>query len=286
LAGNAAEILSVQAAVYYDDSFGAGHALLQREFACPAMPKGLSMSQRTALVTGASRGIGRACALSLSAAGHHVVLAARQMDKLETVAGEIREKGGQATVISLDLGSADNIRESMKALLAQVGRIDILVNNAGITKDMLAMRMKQEDWEEVLRVNLTGSFLVTQAAMQGMIRERWGRIVNISSVVGQMGNAGQANYVASKAGMIGLTKTLAQELAGRNITVNAVAPGFIETDMTAVLNDQLKEKMLSLIPAKRFGTAEDIAGVVTFLASDAAAYLTGQVIGVNGGMYM
>jgi hypothetical protein len=160
LAGNAAEILSVQAAVYYDDSFGAGHALLQREFACPAMPKGLSMSQRTALVTGASRGIGRACAISLSAAGHHVVLAARQMDKLETVAGEIREKGGQATVISLDLGSADNIRESMKALLAQVGRIDILVNNAGITKDMLAMRMKQEDWEEVLRVNLTGSFLV------------------------------------------------------------------------------------------------------------------------------
>ena len=244
------------------------------------------MSQRTALVTGASRGIGRACALSLSAAGHHVALAARQMDKLETVAGEIREKGGQATVISLDLGSADNIRESMKALLAQVGRVDILVNNAGITKDMLAMRMKQEDWEEVLRVNLTGSFLVTQAAMQGMIKERWGRIVNISSVVGQMGNAGQANYVASKAGMIGLTKTLAQELASRNITVNAVAPGFIATDMTAVLNEQVKEKMLSLIPAKRFGTAEDIAGVVSFLASDAAAYVTGQVIGVNGGMYM
>lgn len=244
------------------------------------------MSQRTALVTGASRGIGRACALALSAAGHHVVLAARQLDKLEAVAAEVREKGGQATVISLDLGSAENIRESMKALLAEVGRVDILVNNAGITKDMLAMRMKQEDWEEVLRVNLTGSFLVTQAAMQGMIKERWGRIVNISSVVGQMGNAGQANYVASKAGMIGLTKTLAQELASRNITVNAVAPGFIETDMTSVLNEQVKEKMLSLIPAKRFGTAEDIAGVVTFLASDAAAYLTGQVIGVNGGMYM
>lgn len=244
------------------------------------------MSQRIALVTGASRGIGRACALSLSAAGHHVVLAARQMDKLEAAAAEIREKGGQSTVISLDLGSAENIRESMKALLAEVGRVDILVNNAGITKDMLAMRMKQEDWEEVLRVNLTGSFLVTQAAMQGMIKERWGRIINISSVVGQMGNAGQANYVASKAGMIGLTKTLAQELAGRNITVNAVAPGFIETDMTAVLNEQLKEKMLSLIPAKRFGSAEDVAGVVTFLASDAAAYVTGQVIGVNGGMYM
>ena len=244
------------------------------------------MSQRIALVTGASRGIGRACALSLAEAGHHVVLAARQMQKLEDAATEIREKGGAATVISLDLGNAENIRESFKALLAEVGRVDVLVNNAGITKDMLAMRMKGEDWEEVLRVNLTGTFLVSQAAMHGMIKERWGRIINISSVVGQTGNAGQANYVASKAGMIGLTKTLAQELASRNVTVNAIAPGFIATDMTAVLNDQVKEKMLALIPAKRFGSAEDIAGVVTFLASDAAAYITGQVIGVNGGMYM
>lgn len=244
------------------------------------------MSQRIALVTGASRGIGRACALSLAEAGHHVVLGARQMQKLEDAAAEIREKGGVATVISLDLGNAENIRESFKALLAEVGRVDVLVNNAGITKDMLAMRMKGEDWEEVLRVNLTGTFLVSQAAMQGMIKERWGRIINISSVVGQTGNAGQANYVASKAGMIGLTKTLAQELASRNVTVNAIAPGFIATDMTAVLNDQVKEKMLALIPAKRFGSAEDIAGVVTFLASDAAAYITGQVIGVNGGMYM
>lgn len=244
------------------------------------------MSQRIALVTGASRGIGRACALSLAEAGHHVVLAARQMQKLEDAAAQIREKGGVATVISLDLGNAENIRESFKALLAKVGRVDVLVNNAGITKDMLAMRMKGEDWEEVLRVNLTGTFLVSQAAMQGMIKERWGRIINISSVVGQTGNAGQANYVASKAGMIGLTKTLAQELASRNVTVNAIAPGFIATDMTAVLNDQVKEKMLALIPAKRFGSAEDIAGVVTFLASDAAAYITGQVIGVNGGMYM
>ncbi len=244
------------------------------------------MSQRIALVTGASRGIGRACALSLAEAGHHVVLAARQMEKLEEAAAEIRAKGGAATVISLDIGSAENIRESCKALLAETGRVDILVNNAGITKDMLAMRMKAEDWDEVLRVNLTGAFLVTQAVMQGMIKERWGRIINLSSVVGQMGNAGQANYAASKAGMIGLTKTLAQELAGRNITVNAIAPGFIATDMTAVLNDQVKEKMLALIPAKRFGEAAEVAGLVNFLASDAAAYITGQVIAVNGGMYM
>lgn len=244
------------------------------------------MSQRIALVTGASRGIGRATALSLAAAGHHVALAARQMEKLEEAAAEIREKGGTATVISLDLASTENVRESLKALLAEVGRVDVLVNNAGITKDMLAMRMKAEDWDEVLRVNLTGAFLVTQAVMQNMIRERWGRIINISSVVGQMGNAGQANYAASKAGVIGLTKTLAQELAARNITVNAVAPGFIETDMTAVLTEPVKEKLLSLIPARRFGSAEDVASLVTFLASDAAAYITGQVIAVNGGMYM
>lgn len=244
------------------------------------------MSERIALVTGASRGIGRACAISLAAVGHHVVLAARQMDKLEDAAGEIRSAGGKATVISIDQGNAEGIRESLKALLAEIGRVDVLVNNAGITKDMLAMRMKVEDWDEVLRVNLTGAFLISQALMQPMIKERWGRIINISSVVGQTGNAGQANYVASKAGLIGLTKTLAQELAGRNITVNAVAPGFIETDMTAVLNEQIKEKLLALIPAKRFGSAQDIAGVVTFLASDAAAYITGQVIGVNGGMHM
>lgn len=244
------------------------------------------MSERIALVTGASRGIGRACAISLAAAGHHVVLAARQMDRLEDAAGEIRSAGGKATVISIDQGNAESIRDSLKALLAEIGRVDVLVNNAGITKDMLAMRMKAEDWDEVLRVNLTGAFLISQALMQPMIKERWGRIINISSVVGQTGNAGQANYVASKAGLIGLTKTLAQELAGRNITVNAVAPGFIETDMTAVLNEQIKEKLLALIPAKRFGSAQDIAGVVTFLSSDAAAYITGQVIGVNGGMHM
>jgi len=171
-------------------------------------------------------------------------------------------------------------------LTGRVGPVDVLVNNAGITKDMLAMRMRAEDWEEVLRVNLTGAFLVTQVLMQPMIKKRWGRIINISSVVAQTGNAGQANYVASKAGMIGLTKTLALEVASRNITVNAVAPGFIETDMTAVLNEQIKEKLLGMIPAKRFGSADDIAGVVNFLASDAASYITGQTISVNGGLSM
>ena len=242
------------------------------------------MSKRIALVTGASRGIGRACAKQLALSGHHVVLAARQLDRLEEAAAEIRDSGGEATVLALDLGETASIESTLKALVAEVGTVDVLVNNAGITKDMLAMRMKLDDWEEVIRVNLTSAFLVSQVLMQPMIKSRWGRIINLSSVVAQTGNAGQANYVASKAGLIGLTKTLALELASRNITVNAVAPGFIETDMTAVLNEQIKEKLLGLIPAKRFGSAEDIAGVVNFLASDAASYLTGQTIGVNGGM--
>jgi 3-oxoacyl-[acyl-carrier protein] reductase len=245
-----------------------------------------TVSKRIALVTGASRGIGKACAESLAVAGHHGVLAARQVDKLEETAAGIRNAGGEASVLALDLAATEQIQGKIKDLLAEVGQVDVLVNNAGITKDMLAMRLKPEDWDEVIRVNLTGAFLTTQAVMQSMIRSRWGRIINISSVVAQTGNAGQASYVASKAGMIGLTKTLAIELASRNITVNAVAPGFIETDMTAVLNDQIKEKLLGMIPAKRFGSAEDIAGVVTFLASDAASYITGQTIGVNGGMAM
>ncbi len=244
------------------------------------------MSKRIALVTGASRGIGRVCAQYLAAANHHVVLAARQVEKLEEAAAEIRSTGGEATVFALDLANTEGIEAALKELLAQVGQVDVLVNNAGITKDMLAMRMKLHDWDEVIRVNLTSAFAVTQVLMQSMIKKRWGRIINISSVVAQMGNAGQANYVASKAGLIGLTKTLALELASRNITVNAVAPGFIETDMTAVLNDQIRERLLGMIPAKRFGTGEDIAGIVTFLASDAASYITGQTIGVNGGMAM
>ena len=244
------------------------------------------MTKRTALVTGASRGIGLACAKALAAAGHKVVLAARNIEKLEHAAAEIRASGGDAIVIAIDLASPESIQEAVKKAVAEVGPIHILVNNAGVTKDGLSMRMKLEDFNSVIQTNLVGAFVCAQGVMPGMMKERWGRIINIASVVGEMGNAGQANYVASKAGLIGLTKTLAQELASRGITVNAVTPGFIETDMTAGLNDEMKEKMLGLIPLKRFGKAEDIAAAVSFLAGDGASYITGHVLKVNGGMYM
>jgi 3-oxoacyl-[acyl-carrier protein] reductase len=240
---------------------------------------------KTAFVTGASRGIGRACALSLAQAGVRVVAAARDLAKLEETAFTIRAAGGEALVVAIDLASAESIKEAFTAA-KEFGRIDILVNNAGITRDGLALRMKKEDWDAVLAANLTGAFLCTQQVLQGMMKERWGRIVNISSVVAEAGNAGQANYVASKAGLIGLTKSLAQEMASRNITVNAVAPGFIETDMTAGLSAELKDNMLGHIPLKRFGKAEDVAAAVRFLASDEAGYITGHVLDVNGGMYM
>ncbi len=244
------------------------------------------MTKRTALVTGASRGIGLACAKALAAAGHKVVLAARNIEKLEHAAAEIRASGGDAIVIAIDLASPESIQEAVKKAVAEVGPIHILVNNAGVTKDGLSMRMKLEDFNSVIQTNLVGAFVCAQGVMPGMMKERWGRIINIASVVGEMGNAGQANYVASKAGLIGLTKTLAQELASRGITVNAVTPGFIETDMTAGLSDEMKEKMLGLIPLKRFGKAEDIAAAVSFLAGDGASYITGHVLKVNGGMYM
>jgi 3-oxoacyl-[acyl-carrier protein] reductase len=244
------------------------------------------MVGKTAFVTGASRGIGRACALALSEAGARVALAARDTAKLEEVAAAIRGSGREAHVVAIDLASGASIKEALAAAARDFGRIDILVNNAGITRDGLAMRMKPEDWDAVIATNLTGAFLCAQQVLPGMLRERWGRIINISSIVGQSGNPGQANYVASKAGLIGLTKSLAQEVASRNITVNAVAPGFIETDMTAALSDQLKANMLGHIPLKRFGKPEEIAAAVRFLASEEAAYITGQVIGVNGGMYM
>lgn len=244
------------------------------------------MTKRTALVTGASRGIGLACAKALAAAGHKVVLAARNIEKLEHAAAEIRASGGEAIVIAIDLASPESIQEAVKKAVAEVGPIHILVNNAGVTKDGLSMRMKLEDFNSVIQTNLVGAFVCAQGVMPGMMKERWGRIINIASVVGEMGNAGQANYVASKAGLIGLTKTLAQELASRGITVNAVTPGFIETDMTAGLSDEMKEKMLGLIPLKRFGKAEDIAAAVSFLAGDGASYITGHVLKVNGGMYM
>jgi 3-oxoacyl-[acyl-carrier protein] reductase len=236
------------------------------------------MSNRTALVTGASRGIGKACARALAGAGNRLVLAARSVEKLEEVATEIR--------VEMDLANKESIARAVDLAAKECGRIDILVNNAGVTKDGLALRMKQPDWELVLATNLSGAFYAVQAVLSGMLRERWGRIINISSVVGEMGNAGQANYVASKAGLIGLTKSLAQEVGSRNITVNEVAPGFIETDMTHGLSEELKKKLLDNTPLRRFGAADDIAHAVRFLASDEASFITGHVLDVNGGIYM
>jgi 3-oxoacyl-[acyl-carrier protein] reductase len=236
------------------------------------------MTNRTAFVTGASRGIGRACAQALAEAGAKVVLAARDRAKLAEVSAQIPN----STFVELDLAVPDSI----KAAFAQAGKVDILVNNAAITKDGLALRMKKDDWDAVIATNLTGAFLAIQQVLHGMMKERWGRIINISSVVAEAGNAGQSNYVASKAGLIGLTKSLAQEMASRNITINAIAPGFIETDMTAVLSEDLKAKMLGQIPLKRLGKPEDVAAAVRFLASDDASYITGHVLDVNGGMYM
>ena len=207
-----------------------------------------------------------------------MILAARDAAKLEAASATIPG----STWVTLDMSS----QESIKAAFAKAGPVDILVNNAAITKDGLALRMKKDDWDAVLATNLTGAFLAIQQVLQGMMKERWGRIINISSLVGETGNPGQANYVASKAGLIGLTKSLAQEIASRNITVNAIAPGFIDTDMTAVLSDQLKETMLAHIPLKRFGKPEDVAAAVKFLASEEAGYITGAVLNVNGGMYM
>ena len=244
------------------------------------------MLNRVAFVTGSSRGIGRATALALCRAGFDIVVGSPELEKNEEVAEEIRACSRKAMTANLDVTSLDSIKESFAAALKEMGRIDVLVNNAGITRDALALRMKPNDWNLVLQINLTGAFHCTQQVLQTMMRERWGRIVNIASVVGEAGNPGQANYVASKAGLIGLTKSLAQELASRNITVNAVAPGFIETDMTAVLPQDVKDNMLAHIPLKRFGKPEDIANAVRFLTSEDAGYITGHVIRVNGGMYM
>jgi 3-oxoacyl-[acyl-carrier protein] reductase len=238
----------------------------------------LTMPTRTALVTGASRGIGLACAQALASAGTRVILAARDAAKLAAASAAIPD----STWVTIDLSSQESIKEAF----AKAGPVDILVNNAAVTKDGLALRMKKDDWDAVLSTNLTGAFLAVQQVMQGMMKQRWGRIINISSIVGETGNPGQANYVASKAGLIGLTKSLAQEIASRNITVNAIAPGFIDTDMTAALSDELKQNMLGHIPLKRFGKPEDVAAAVKFLASEEAGYITGAVLNVNGGMYM
>jgi len=244
------------------------------------------MANRVALVTGASRGIGRAIALTLCRAGFDMVAASPAIEQNEEVAEKLRSCGGQTLAVNMDLLSYDSIRAGCAKALQHFGRIDVLVNNAGVTRDGLAVRMKREDWDRVLQVNLSGAFFAIQQVLPSMMKQRYGRIVNISSVVGECGNAGQANYVAAKAGLIGLTKSLAQEMAPREITVNAVAPGFIDTDMTAGLTDELKGKVLAQVPLRRFGRAEEIAAAVRFLASEEAGYITGHVLNVNGGMYM
>ena len=243
-------------------------------------------SPRIALVTGASQGIGRACALALAAQGAHVALAARNLERLKAVAEEITAAGGTAHAFALDVADEDSIKAGVKTILSDFGRIEILVNNAGITRDILSLRMKRKDWDDVLSTNLTGAFLFTQACMSSMLKQRWGRIINITSVVGETGQAGQANYAASKAGLIGLTKSLARELASRTITVNAVAPGYIETAMTASLTEEQRTAMLSVVPLARAGTEADVAAAVAFLASEHASYITGHTLDVNGGMYM
>ena len=245
-----------------------------------------TLTDRVALVTGASQGIGRAIAMRLAHEGAAVALCARNEDKLAEVAAEIAGQGGTAQPFALDMTSEDSIKACVKAVTARFGKLEILVNNAGITRDILALRMKRHDWDDVLTTNLTGAFLMSQACMSPMLKAKWGRMINVTSVVGEMGQAGQANYAASKAGLIGLTKSLARELAGRAITVNAVAPGYIETAMTAVLNDEQKTAMTAQIPLGRAGTDADIASAVAFLASDEAAYITGHTLDVNGGMYM
>ena len=244
------------------------------------------MLNRVAFITGASRGIGRATALALCRAGFEIVVASPEIEKNEEVAEEIRACSGDALTLNLDLTQPESIKEGFAQVLKDKGRIDVLVNNAGITRDGLAVRMKHEDWNLVLQINLTGAFLAIQQVLPGMMRNRWGRIVSISSVVGQAGSAGQANYSASKAGIIGVTKSLAQEVASRGITVNAVAPGYIQTDMTAVLPDEVKAKILASVPLQRIGKPEDVANAVKFLVSEEAAYITGHVLAVNGGMYM
>lgn len=244
------------------------------------------LAGRVALVTGASQGIGRAVAQRLAREGVTVALAARNEAKLAEVAADIAAAGGKAESFPLDLASEDSIKECAKAVIAKLAKVEILVNNAGITRDILALRMKKQDWDDVLTTNLTGAFLMTQACMNSMLKARWGRVINITSVVGETGQAGQANYAASKAGLIGMTKSLARELASRTITVNAVAPGYIETAMTAVLTEEQKSAMTSQVPLARGGSDADVAGAVAFLASDDAAYITGHVLDVNGGMYM
>ena len=253
----------------------------------------MDLTGRTALVTGASQGIGRACALKLAQRGAKVALVARNQQKLEEVAQQIAASGDgaagssdRAQVFVAVMGDENQIKSTFKNAVAQFGKIDILVNNAGITRDQLIMRMKRADWDAVLNTNLTSAYLCTQQAIGSMLKQRWGRIINITSVFGQMGQAGQANYASSKAGLIGLTMAVAREVGSRNITCNAVAPGFIETAMTAGLPEELKQNAMKMIPLGRVGTTEEVANCVAFLASEEAAYITGHVLNVNGGLLM
>lgn len=246
----------------------------------------MGLSGRVAFVTGASQGIGRACALRLARDGASVAVAARNQEKLDELVTEITATGGKAAAFVLDVADEEQVKTTIKAAIAQFGKVDILVNNAGITRDQLVMRMKRADWDNVMQTNLTSAYLCIQQVMSSMLKQRWGRIINVSSVFGQMGQAGQANYAASKAGLIGLTMAIAREVGSRNITCNAVAPGFIETPMTATLSDEFKQEAMKQIPLGRVGAPGDVAGVVAFLASDDAAYITGHVLNVNGGMLM
>jgi 3-oxoacyl-[acyl-carrier protein] reductase len=246
----------------------------------------MSLSGRVALVTGASQGIGRACALKLATEGATVAAAARNQDKLNELVNEIIASGGKAAAFTLDVTDEEQVKSAIKSAIAQFGKIDVLVNNAGITRDQLVMRMRRADWDAVLQTNLTSAYLCIQQVTSSMLKQRWGRIINITSVFGQMGQAGQANYAASKAGLIGLTMAVARELGSRNITCNAVAPGFIETAMTEALGDEFKQNAAKQIPLGRVGTPGDVASAVAFLASDAAAYITGHVLNANGGLLM
>jgi 3-oxoacyl-[acyl-carrier protein] reductase len=263
----------------------------------------MNLDGRVAVVTGASQGIGRACALKLANCGASVALVARNREKLDEVAREIQaahggtepalsdrpqggSRAGPARAYKADISNEDEVKAIFKSILGDFGKIDILVNNAGITRDQLIMRMKSADWDAVLATNLTSAYLCTQQAISSMLKQRWGRIINITSIFGQMGQAGQANYAASKAGLIGLTMAVARELGSRNITCNAVAPGFIETAMTSTLPDDLKQNALKMIPLGRIGSPDDVANCVAFLASEEAGYITGHVLNVNGGMLM
>jgi 3-oxoacyl-[acyl-carrier protein] reductase len=246
----------------------------------------MKLEGRVALVTGASQGIGHACALALARHGASVAVAARNQQKLDELVKEIETAGGKAAAFGIDVAEEEQVKTGVKSVISHFSKIDILINNAGITRDQLVMRMKRNDWDSVLNTNLTSAYLCIQQVIPSMLKQRWGRIINISSVFGQMGQAGQANYAASKAGLIGLTMAMAREVASRNITCNAVAPGFIETSMTAALSEEFRQTAVKSIPLGRVGSVDDVASAVNFLASEEASYITGHVLNVNGGLLM